>query len=133
MRYQNPLTSSYCWGFAMLAALVVFFAPPLKAAECMAPSFSTGVSVDERQEPHRDYSLKVVLAQQKNLLAGIKVTIWEGQKLVVEANDAGPWFYVKLPAGSYRIVAALASGKERQAKVEIPKGGGQKVVVVTFP
>lgn len=135
MRHPHPWTLSCYLGQAIAAALLFFQPPAAWAGEghpCL-PTLSTGVSSEERQEPHRDYSLKLVFSRHRELLAQVKVTIWQGEKKIVEASEAGPWFLAKLPAGTYRIAASSANGKERTATVEIAGGGKQKEVMMNFP
>lgn len=133
MRYSNTLPSSCRFGLVVLLAGLLAAPSLLRATECAIHTMSSGVSVDERQEKHPEYALKVVFAQGKNLLAQMKVSIWQGEKKVVEASEAGPWFFAKLPPGAYRIVATLPNGKEKKATVELAKGGKQQVVTMAFP
>jgi hypothetical protein len=106
--------------------LVVSLAGPLVvgAADLSTPTLqplteggityvSGGFGIDERQDLDavaKDYNLKLVFAVKGSgaFLADVKVSIagMKGQK-ILDAVSNGPWFMVKLPAGHYKITAAV--------------------------
>lgn len=81
---------------------------------------SGGIGQDEREAltaQAAGYNLKLVFADKSggHYLSDIKVSI-KGAKGadVLEAVADGPWFFAKLPPGSYRVSAAV--GEQRQTR-----------------
>jgi hypothetical protein len=86
-----------------------------------------GVGKDERDslsKMGKDYNLKLVFAHAKGpYLANVEVHIKDSNgKKVIEAISDGPWFYAKLPQGTYTI-SAKAMGKSYHQKADIPEKG----------
>jgi hypothetical protein len=85
---------------------------------------SGGNGLEERQALNQvsgDYNLKLVFAEKGSgsYLADVKLSIMnmKGQK-VLEAVSDGPWFFVKLVPGRYKITAETTGQTQtRQAKV----------------
>lgn len=85
---------------------------------------SGGNGMEERQalnDVAGDYNLKLVFAEKGSgaYVADVKLSIMnmKGQK-VLEAVSDGPWFFVKLASGRYKITAQTAGQTQtRQAKV----------------
>ena len=91
-------------------------------------TLSTGIGKESRV-PHADYSLLIVCAEAKGpLLAyvGIKITAADG-KQVLDTQSEGPWLFVALPAGSYKVEATRKDGTAHSAQVDVP-AEGQKVL-----
>lgn len=111
---------------ALLVAVLLAFMLPSPAPAQQADTFSTGVSKDDRTV-HREYSLKVVFAAKQGAFrAGVNVTIYDqsGAK-VVDTFSQGPWLFVDLPEGSYRVVARQegeAKGLGAAGEVKITAG-----------
>ena len=91
---------------------------------------SGGIGLEERQalnEVTGDYNLKLVFAEKGSGAYVADVKLWimnmKGQK-ILEAVSDGPWFFVKLAPGRYKITAE-SEGKSQvqQAKV----GGGRQI------
>jgi hypothetical protein len=95
-----------------------------------ADSLSTGVSVDERI-PRKEYSLLLTFAEAKGAyLANIAVEIKNAEgKVVLTKTSEGPWLFVKLPAGEYRVSATRSSGLTRAATVTVPETGQAKAYI----
>ncbi len=78
-----------------------------------------GVGIDERQqmeETAKGYNVKAIFATTSgSYLSNITITITKtsGEK-VLEAKSNGPWFFAKLPQGTYSI-KALYNGTEKTA------------------
>lgn len=88
---------------------------------------SGGFGVDERDAlaaVAKDYNLKLVFAEQGTgaYLADVKVSItgMKGQK-ILDAVSIGPWFMARLPAGHYKITAAV-EGKSLERKATVTHG-----------
>lgn len=88
---------------------------------------SGGFGIDERDAlaaVAKDYNLKLVFAEQGTgaYLADVKVSIvgTKGQK-VLDAVSNGPWFMARLPAGHYKITAAV-EGKSLVRKAAVTHG-----------
>ncbi len=65
----------------------------------------------------RDFNVKLVFALQSgNYVSDVKVVIADAKgKTLVDATSAGPWFLVKLPAGSYQVVATFEGKTVKRA------------------
>ena len=116
----------------VVSLVTIFFATVAQAAP-MVKNYegicyiSGGVGIDARQGLQavaKDYNLKMVFAAQTgNYLADTHVVIKDMQgKTVLNAVSGGPWFYAKLPAGQYTIIATTA-GKSEKQKVAINSAG----------
>lgn len=95
---------------------------------------SGGSGLEERQaldEVAGDYNLKLVFAEKGSgaYLADVKLSIMsvKGQK-ILEAVSDGPWFFVKLAPGRYRISAE----SEGQIQVQQAKVGGGRLTQLHF-
>lgn len=103
-----------------------------KQSDSGIPYVSGGIGEDERSAltaAAANYNLKLVFADKAggHYLSDIKVSIKgaRGTDVLAAVSD-GPWFFVKLPPGSYKITAttgdqqqtrALAVGKQRLGTV----------------
>ena len=93
-----------------------------------------GVGIDERQqmgETAKEYNVKAVFATTSgSYLSNITITIAKtsGDK-VLEATSNGPWFFAKLPQGTYSI-KAVYKGTEKTQTVEV--GPGLKSVIFAW-
>jgi hypothetical protein len=91
------------------------------------PYWSGGVGEDDRdalQQVQEDYDLKLVFADRSgDYLADVNVLILDAAgKTVLEAVSEGPWFFARLPAGSYTVSAGVPGSQSRR-KVRIgPRG-----------
>ena len=95
---------------------------------------SGGNGLEQRQaldEVAGDYNLKLVFAEQNSgaYLADVKLLIMnmKGQK-ILEAVSDGPWFFVKLAPGRYKITAEA----EGQSQVQQTKVGGGRLTQLHF-
>ena len=82
------------------------------------PYLSGGVSEEERdalRQVDGEYNVKLIFAAKAgNYLADVNVTIEDSHgKKVLEAVSGGPWFYTKLPPGTYTVLAQ-AEGQTHQ-------------------
>ncbi len=71
---------------------------------------SGGIGLGEREQMEQmeqNYNLKLIFAvQQGNFLSGVHVTITDKSgKTLLNAVSDGPWFFVKVPAGTYTVAA----------------------------
>src|SRR5713101_6398990 len=74
------------------------------------PHLSGGIGLDEREALRflaKEYNLQLSFALKKgNYLSDIEVLIADDRgTTVLAAVSQGPWFFTKLPAGTYRIRA----------------------------
>jgi hypothetical protein len=89
-------------------------------------SYETGgVGIEERaamDQSMHNYNLRLVFATMKGwYLASIPVQIQTPEgKVLLSKESNGPWFWVKLPAGQYEVVASRGNKKEVH-KVEVGK------------
>ena len=102
-------------------AVSLLLASPVFAQENTAPApaiqsqgsityISGGITADERDAMKpvtKDYNLRLMFALNVgSYVANVKVKITNGKgKTVLDTVSEGPWLYVKLPAGKYKISA----------------------------
>lgn len=117
----------------MVGLMSVGFSSELSVLQPEAKTFkgitylSGGIGIDERETLRRmgqDYDLKLGFAEKAgNYLSDVEVTIKDaGSTTVLEAVSQGPWFFVKLPAGKYTILATTM-GKTRQHVAQVTSHG----------
>ena len=97
---------------------------------------SGGIGTNEREEMKAmmaDYSLKLEFAVEGSgaYLSDISVTVQRGAETVFQVVDVGPWLLVKLPAGSYRVIA-VSGDQTTEATIEVPESGLANAVL-RFP
>ena len=78
---------------------------------------SGGVGMDERMDMDalaKDYNVKMVFVEApKDYVSGVKVKIEDHSgKVLLETTAGGPWFFVKLPQGDYRVIASFHHHRE---------------------
>jgi hypothetical protein len=84
-----------------------------------------GVSINERDfmsKKSSDYNLKIVSALLSgHYVADVRIKIEDTSgKEIIEIVSQGPWFFVKLAAGDYRI-HAVYKDLERVQKIRVGK------------
>lgn len=111
----------------ILALLCLAPLAALAAADTVS-SLSSGVGKDERVA-RADYSLLLTFAEAKGpYIAQVKVEIRAAAgKTVLQAESEGPWLFVNLPPGDYKVVATRANGAKTSATFTI--GGGKQHTV----
>src|SRR5712692_2074213 len=92
-----------------------------------SPYLSGGIGLDEREALRslaNEYNLYLSFALKKgNYLSDIKVLITDDRgATVLAAISQGPWFFTKLPAGTYRIKAETL-GESLEQMVHAPQQG----------
>lgn len=88
------------------------------------PYFSTGIGLETREVAYPPFSLKLILANDRGQYlsnVGIKIAA-EGGKPVVEAVAEGPWFFVDLESGAYRVEATADGVKKVFSGIRVRKG-----------
>jgi len=67
-------------------------------------------SIDQLGAISKDFNLKLVFALRSgDYLSGVNVAITDrAGKTMLNTMSDGPWFFTKLPAGTYQIVATFA-------------------------
>ena len=98
--------------------------------------FSAGVGLEERSAEYPHFPLKLVFtAGGKPFLTGVSVTITPrkgGLALKIPQEDVdGPWLFVDLPSGTYRIVGTHG-GQEQELKEVAIEAGKQKTVYLRW-
>ena len=89
------------------------------------PYFSTGVGLETREEvTYPPFSLKLILAKEsREYLSNVAIEIApEGGSPILQATATGPWFFVDLETGIYRVVATSGGVEEVLRGVEVKKG-----------
>lgn len=90
-----------------------------------------GVGLEERDEMHAkmgDYNLRLTFAAGDAYLGRVKVRVADQkghQLLATESN--GPWFFVKLPKGKYKV-SAENEGESQARTVDLSKKAVADVV-----
>lgn len=99
--------------------------------------FSAGVGLEERSADYPLFPLKLVFtAGGKPFLAGVAVTITPEKgspALTIPQEEVeGPWLFVELPPGTYRITGTHRGQKQQLKQIEI-ETGKQKTVYLRWP
>ena len=73
-------------------------------------------SIDRLGALAKDFNLKLVFAMKSgDYVSDVKVTIANAaNKTLLDTTSEGPWFFTKLPAGNYQIVATFAGNAEKR-------------------
>lgn len=101
-----------------------------------APYVSGGVgdeSIERLNAQAGQFNLKLVFALSAgDYVSDVGVSIADAKgRIVLAGTSDGPWFYTRLPAGSYRVSATLA---ERTVKRQVSIGrSGLKTVDFRWP
>jgi hypothetical protein len=97
-----------------------------------APPLSAGVGETGRAA-HPEYSVKLVFAQLKGpYMAQVQVQVTDAQGgTVVDMVSEGPWLFLDLAPGDYRVRATSKAGVARSAAFTV-SGDGQETVYVTW-
>ncbi len=97
---------------------------------------SGGVGEVEREilrEIGKDYALKLIFSNEKGeYLSDVKVKMYDEKgKPILETVSDGPWVFIDLPSGSYRLETSLKAEQKRISPIDIGKQT-QKVISVQF-
>ena len=97
-------------------------------------TLSTGIGIDQRQDTHSDYSLKLIFfVDTGGLLANMDLEITKiNGNPVLTTNSYGPWFFVDLTPGTYRITATRQNGDSQGAVISISTRK-QRTVALMYP
>jgi hypothetical protein len=87
------------------------------------PYVSGGVGeeeIDQLRQVDGAYNVKLIFAATAgNYLSDVHILIKDSQGTkVLEAVSEGPWFYTKLPSGTYNVLAQ-AEGRTQQQKAQV--------------
>jgi hypothetical protein len=99
--------------------------------------FSAGVGIEERSADYPPFPLKLAFtAGGKPYVVGVAVTVQSsnGTTIVGIPQDhvTGPWLFLDLPDGSYRIAATMEGRTQHLKDVKIERGK-QKTMYVRWP
>lgn len=114
---------------ALSAAPVLAASPEARQAGSV-PYVSGGVGFEERDAlsaSARQYNLKLIFAAREygSYMSDVRVHIQGARGAdVLEAVAEGPWFFAKLPPGTYQVTAS--AGEQRQTR-RVTVGGGRLV------
>lgn len=101
---------------------------PAAWGQWTVPYTSGGVGLNSQEELRArqgEFSLKLVFAEKGtgSYLANVGVAIADAAgRTVLSATSEGPWFYAKLPAGTYRVTATY-EGAAQSLRIQVPAGG----------
>lgn len=86
--------------------------------------FSTGVGLETREVTYPPFSLKLILAiEGGEYLSEVAIKIAPvGGEPILEAVAKGPWFFVDLESGVYRVEATVGGVKKVLSDVKVTKG-----------
>jgi hypothetical protein len=87
-------------------------------------------SMDRLSSLAGDFNLKLVFALKSgNYVSNVRVSIADAAgKALLDTTSEGPWFFTKLPAGNYQIVATFAGTAEKRMIAV----GAEKLKTVDF-
>jgi hypothetical protein len=96
-------------------------------------SFSTGIGLDQREQDHPEYSLKLVFFVEGGAyLADIDVEIsTTKQEKILNINSPGPWLFVDLIPGDYVVTATRKNGDQQSSSFSI-RDSRQRTVSLMF-
>jgi hypothetical protein len=88
---------------------------------------SAGVGLEERKASYPPFPLKLIFAQAGGaFLSGVSVTIHDmsGNEVIRISKDqvSGPWLFVDLESGTYRVTAVRRDGTPVKQTVKVSKG-----------
>jgi hypothetical protein len=74
-------------------------------------------SIDRLNALAGDFNLKLVFALKSgDYVSDVRVNIADARgKAILDTTSGGPWFFTKLPAGNYQIVATFAGNAEKRS------------------
>lgn len=89
--------------------------------------FSAGIGQVERAATYPPFSLKLVFtAGGKPFVSGVAVTLRHAQGgavlMVPPEHNTGPWLFVDLPDGTYRISATLGGVTQQVNQLKVRRG-----------
>lgn len=115
---------------ALILTLPVLVAMVATVQAAAVDALSTGVGLEERTA-RSQYSLLLSFSEARGpYLANIAVEIKDaGGKLLLRTTSEGPWLYVKLPAGDYKVTATRSNGEVRAADVTVKESGQTRAFV----
>ena len=93
---------------------------------------SGGIGLDEREAMNamaNEYNLRISVATkgEGKYLSDAKVTVQDKQgNVVLEDMANGPWFWAKLPSGTYKVTAEI-DGKAQTRTVTIGNSGAARL------
>ncbi|SMC19133.1 Carboxypeptidase regulatory-like domain-containing protein [Andreprevotia lacus DSM 23236] len=112
------------------AALACLLVAPAYAADRMgAADFISGGVGDEELAQIRsqrgDYNVHVLLTEKSGAyLSGVHVVVSDRNgQVVIDTETRGPYFYARLPAGQYTLVAS-SDGHTQTRKLNVGHGKG---------
>lgn len=115
-------------GALVAASLAALSNPSMAAGAAEGAYISGGIGDDDPMIARKsDYNLHLVLAMKGSgeYLADIDISIENSKgEQIVNARSSGPFFYVNLPAGSYRVTASF-DGKTLSKTTTIHKSGAR--------
>jgi hypothetical protein len=90
------------------------------------PYLFGGVSSNEREameERAKDYNAKLVFAEKKGpYLSGVRVTLSSAKEgEILDLVTEGPWFYIRLPEGTYDIRASFKDETKQIKNINVTK------------
>lgn len=93
---------------------------------------SAGVGIEERQATYPAFPLKLIFAQTGGaFMTGVSVSIQNqaGKELVNISEDqtSGPWLFLDLGPGLYKITAVRKDGTTIYKTIKVPKGKSKDV------
>ena len=90
-------------------------------------------AVEAFKQAAAKYPLELLFAQKALpndvYLAGVKVTVRQAGKVLLETESDGPFLLAHLPSGKYQI-EAVSEGVTRQQTVDVQAGKHRRVVFV---
>ncbi|MCH7477915.1 MAG: hypothetical protein IIA14_07420 [SAR324 cluster bacterium] len=129
----TPGKTARALGMVGLVAMLMLAGLPAPAPAQQYRTLAAGAGENDRGA-HKDFSLRLVFALQSGpYVGGVSVTIRdESGRTVVDTLSPGPWLFVALPPGTYRVKASREEGGAASAEVTI-SGAKQTRAYITWP
>ncbi len=98
-----------------------------KGSESGIAFLSGGIGLTEREilkEMGKEYSLKLMFSNKKGeYLSDVIVKIFDQRgKAILTTGSNGPWLFVDLPTGTYKIEASFRADRKRISQIKIERG-----------
>jgi len=95
------------------------------------PYLSGGVSSNEREvidKLEKAYNVKLSFAEKRGAyLSDVRLVIETAKGAeIISITTNGPFFYIQLPAGSYKVKASFSGVTKEIKRLEVPKSKGVK-------
>lgn len=126
----QPVQEAPVYGFDSNGSGAIPALPPQVMSNGEISYINGGISDEETAElkaKSGEYNLQIMIsATTGEFISDVNVNITGGGKSLVSVDDAGPYLYVRLPAGEYTVTATSPTGGTKSSKLKVPASGAAK-------